>query len=100
MKHFVSSHAHYLARESQPYETWAAGYDTTRDVQVGSVRQIERAGDRATVTAQVRSYDNIDGYIVGALWDTAWTVVAEEQGWQLQSARTDELDRWEVPFYP
>jgi len=88
------------ARSSQPYRTWAAGFDTTREVEVGSVHPIDRSGGTATVTAQVRSYGNVDGYIIGRLWDTTWTVVVEEQRWRLDSAATEQLDRWEVPFYP
>lgn len=88
------------ARSSQPYQSWAVGFDTTRDVQVGSVRQTARSGGTATVTAQVRSYDNIDAYIIGRLWDTIWTARAEEEGWRLEDATSDELDRWEVPFFP
>ena len=88
------------SRSSQPYQAWAAGFDTTLAVEAGSVHQSGRTGDSATVTAQVRSYDNLDGYVVGRLWDTTWAVVREEGTWRLQSATSEELERWEAPYYP
>jgi hypothetical protein len=88
------------ARSSQPYQTWAAGFDTTLAVEVGSVHQIAQNGDSATVTAQVRSYDNLDGYVVARLWDTTWSVRYEDQFWRLQSATSEVLDRWEAPYFP
>ncbi|MGD8966187.1 MAG: hypothetical protein PVI07_01650 [Anaerolineae bacterium] len=88
------------ARSSQPYQTWAAGFDTTLAVEVGSVHQIAQTGDSATVTAQVRSYDNLDGYVVGRLWDTTWSVRYGDQFWRLQSATSEVLDRWEAPYFP
>jgi hypothetical protein len=87
-------------RSSQPYQTWAAGFDTTLAVQVGAVHQTSQAGDTATVTAQVRSYDNLDGYVVGRLWDTTWALVYEGQLWRLRSATHEKLDEWEAPYFP
>jgi hypothetical protein len=87
-------------RSSQPYQIWAAGFDTTLAIEVGSVHQTAHTGDSATVTAQVRSYHNLDGYIVGRLWDTTWSVLYEGQFWRLQSATSQELDQWEAPYYP
>jgi hypothetical protein len=87
-------------RSSQPYQAWAVGFDTTLVVEVGSVHQIAHTGDSATVTAQVRSFDNLDGYVVGRLWDTTWTVAYEKQSWRLQSATRDKLDEWEAPYFP
>jgi hypothetical protein len=88
------------ARSSQPYETWAAGFDTTLAVEVGSVHQTAQTGNTVTVTAQVRSYDNLDGYVVGRLWDINWTVVRENQSWRLRDATTEKLDEWEAPYFP
>jgi hypothetical protein len=87
-------------RSNEPYQTWAVGFDTTLAVEVGSVHQTARTADTATVTAQVRSHDNLDGYVVGRLWDTTWTVAYEEQLWRLQSATSEELDQWEAPYFP
>jgi hypothetical protein len=87
------------ARATQPYETWAGGFDTTLGVEVGSVLEVERAESRATVTAQVRSYDNIDGYIIGQLWDITWSVVREDDVWLLDSARQEALSHWEAPYF-
>jgi hypothetical protein len=88
------------AQSAQPYQAWAAGFDTTLAVEVGSVHQTAQTGDSATVTAQVRSYDNLDGYVVGRLWDATWSVVHEGQSWRLQNAMTKELDSWEAPYFP
>jgi hypothetical protein len=87
-------------RSSQPYQVWAGGFDTTLAVEVGSVYQTTRSGESAMVSAQVRSYDNLDGYVVGRLWDTTWTVVYEEQLWRLENATSEMLDEWEVPRFP
>jgi hypothetical protein len=85
---------------SQSYETWAAGFDTMLAVEVGSVHRTGGAGDTATVSAQVRSYDNLDGYVVGRLWDVTWTLVREQGAWQLQRGTQKQLDRWEAPYFP
>lgn len=86
------------AKAAQPYQSWAGGFNTTLGVEVGSVLEVERTGGRATVTAQVRSYDNIDGYIMGRLWDITWSVIREGDVWLLDSARQEELSQWEAPY--
>jgi hypothetical protein len=88
------------AQGAQPYAEWAAGFDTTLAVEVGSVQVTGRAGDSATVTAQVRSYDNLEGYVIGRLWDVTWTLVREEGAWQLQQGSSEQLDRWEATYFP
>lgn len=85
---------------AQPYETWATGFATTLAVEVGAVHETQRAGDGATVTAQVRSYDNLDGYAVGRLWDVTWTLVREQEAWRLEHGSNAQLDRWEAPYLP
>ncbi len=85
---------------AQPYGGWAAGFDTTLAVEVGSVHVTGRAGDSATVNAQVRSYDNLEGYVIGRLWDVTWTLVREEGAWRLQQGSSEELDRWEATYFP
>lgn len=85
---------------SQAYETWATGFDTTQAVEVGSVHRTGGTQGTATVSAQVRSYDNLNGYVVGRLWDVTWTLVKEEGAWQLQRASQNQLDRWEAPYFP
>jgi len=86
-------------RESQPYQSWAAGFNTTLGVEVGSVLEIERTGSGATVTAQLRSYDNVDGYVIGSLWDVTWLVIREDGAWRLDSATQEELSRWDAPYF-
>jgi hypothetical protein len=85
---------------AQPYEAWATGFDTMLAAEVGSVHETERGGDAAKVIAQVRSYDNLEGYVVGRLWDVTWTLVREQGAWQLQRGSNVELDRWEAPYFP
>ena len=87
------------ARNNQTYEGWAAGFDTMLDVEVGSIREIERGGDAAQVAAQVRAYDNANGYVIGRLWDVTWTVVREGEGWRLRQSVAEELEEWEVAYY-
>lgn len=87
------------ARAAQPYQEWARTFDTTLEVEVGSVHEIERTGTRATVTAQVRSYDNLDGYVIGRLWSVIWTTVREDETWRLHSATSEELTQWETPYF-
>jgi hypothetical protein len=87
-------------RETQDYASWAAGFHTMLAVEVGSVHAIERAGDTATVTAQVRSYDNLDGYVVVRLWDVTWTVVQERGTWWLERGTSQQLDEWEATYLP
>lgn len=86
------------ARTSQPYQTWATGFDTMLSVEVGAVLEIERAGSEATVTAQVRSYDNLDGYIVGRLWDVTWSLILEDSAWRLGNARQEVLNQWKARY--
>ncbi|MEA3376404.1 MAG: hypothetical protein U9R72_09465 [Chloroflexota bacterium] len=87
------------AQAAQPYESWAVGFDSTLAVEVGSVHEIRRGQSEATVTAQVRSYDNLDGYIVGRLWDVTWSLVYEGETWRLSVATNNELERWEAPYF-
>jgi len=88
------------AQAAQPYETWAVGFATTVAAEVGAVHELARSGDVATVAAQVRAYDNVDGRIVATLWDVEWAVVRTGTGWRLESAAAEQLDRWELPYYP
>jgi hypothetical protein len=88
------------AQAAQPYEAWALGYVTTVGAEVGVVHEIHRDGGTARVTAQVRAYDNVDGRVVATLWDVQWTVVQSPNGWRLESATADQLDRWEAEYYP
>nr|HID14896.1 hypothetical protein [Anaerolineae bacterium] len=87
------------AQGAQPYEVWAVGFATTVAAEVGAVHELARSGDTATVAAQVRAYDNVDGRIVATLWDVEWTVVRTDAGWRLESATAEQLDRWELPYY-
>jgi hypothetical protein len=89
------------AQEAQPYDGWAAGYATTVAAEVGSVHeQGERNGGIATVAAQVRAYDNVDGRVVVSLWDVTWKAAQTGGGWRLASASATRLDQWEASYYP
>jgi hypothetical protein len=88
------------AQAGQSYEAWAAGFVTTIAVEVGAVHELSRSDDVATVAAQVRAYDNVDGRVVATLWDVQWTVVRAVGGWRLESATTAQLDQWEAAYYP
>ncbi len=88
------------AQAAQPYEAWAVGFATTVATEVGSVHEISRSGDTATVVAQVRAYDNEDGRVIATLWDVQWTLVQTPDGWRLESGVTNQLDRWEAVYYP
>ena len=87
------------ARAAQPYETWAVGFATTVAAEVGAVHEFARSGDVATVAAQVRAYDNVDGRVIATVWDVKWTVVQTPDGWRLESATTEQLDQWELDYY-
>lgn len=89
------------AQAAQPYDGWAAGYASTIAAEVGSVHeQGERSEGAATVVAQVRAYDNVDGRVVVSLWDLTWTTVQTSGGWRLSSAAGTQLDQWEASYYP
>ncbi len=87
------------AQAARSYEAWAVGFATTVAVEVGAVHELARSGDTATVAAQVRAYDNVDGRIIATLWDVVWTVVRAPDGWRLESATTAQLDQWELGYY-
>jgi hypothetical protein len=87
------------AQATQSYEAWAVGFVTTVAAEVGVVHEQTRSGDTAVVAAQVRTYDNVDGRVVAALWDVVWTVVRADSGWRLASATAAQLDRWELDYY-
>jgi hypothetical protein len=86
---------------AQPYEGWAASFVNTAAIEVGAVHeQGERSGGAATVIAQVRTYENVDGRIIASLWDVTWKVAQTSGGWRLVSVSGAELDRWEASYYP
>ncbi len=87
------------AQAAQSYEAWAVGFATTVAAEVGAVHERTRSGDVATVAAQVRAYDNVDGRVVATLWDVKWMVVQTDGGWRLENATTAQLDRWELEYY-
>ncbi len=87
------------AQAARPYEAWAVGFVTTVAAEVGAVHELARSGDTATVAAQVRAYDNVDGRIIATLWDVRWTVVRTDAGWRLASGTTAQLDQWEMAYY-
>jgi hypothetical protein len=85
---------------ARPYEAWAVGFATTIAAEVGSVHELARSGDIATVAAQVRAFDNRDGRVIATLWDVEWMVVRSDAGWRLESSSTEQLDMWDLPYYP
>ncbi|MDY7076217.1 MAG: hypothetical protein SXV54_04750, partial [Chloroflexota bacterium] len=87
------------AQATQPYEAWAVGFATTVAAEVGAVHESGRSGGIATVAAQVRAYDNVDGRVIATLWDVEWVVVQTDAGWRLESATVEQLDSWELPYY-
>jgi len=88
------------SRAAMPAGEWMVGFATTVAAEVGAVHEISRSGNTATVVAQVRAYDNVDGRIIATLWDVEWALVQTAGGWRLESATADELDRWEAVYYP
>lgn len=87
------------AQAVQTYQVWAAGFATTVAVEVGSVHELARQGNTATVAAQVRALDNVDGRIIATLWDVEWQLQETEYGWRLDSASASQLERWELKYY-
>lgn len=89
------------AQAVQPYETWLDAFATTLDVEVGSVQEVGRSDDDlvATVTAHVRTYDNDRGRVFATLWDVEWRVLQVDGVWHLDDIDTQQVDRWETPYY-
>lgn len=87
------------ARSAQPYETWAVGFVTTVAAEAGTVHELDRSEDTATVAALVRACDNVDGRVIVTLWDVAWKVVRAPDGWRLASGTATQLDSWESGYY-
>jgi hypothetical protein len=83
-----------------PYDAWAAGFATTVALEVGSVHEQSRSDGSATVIAQVRAYDNVDGRVIASLWDVTWTAVRVDSGWRLDRVSGTQLDEWEATYYP
>ena len=86
-------------RAVQPAEEWMVGFVTTLGAEVGAVHELARSGDVASVIAQVRAYDSVDGRVVATMWDVQWTVVQTPDGWRLESATTTQLEQWEASYY-
>lgn len=88
------------AQAARPYAEWAAGFNTTLEVEVGAARIVTQEGERATVAAQVRALDNVDGRVVLTNYAVEWQLLETVDGWRLESGATQVLDSWEVPYYP
>ena len=57
-------------------------------------------GDQATVAAQVRALDNVDGRVVATVYAVEWRMARGGEGWRLVSGTAQALETWEVPYYP
>lgn len=88
------------ARSAWTYEDWALGFSRTLRVEVGAVRVAWQEGDQATVAAQVRALDNVDGRVVATVYAVEWQMARGEEGWRLVSGTAQALETWEVPYYP
>ncbi|MFW6082474.1 MAG: hypothetical protein ACOC8C_00325, partial [Chloroflexota bacterium] len=84
---------------AEPYAVWTRAFDAMLAVEVGSVQEMKRGQDAATVTAHVRRYENVEGYVIGTLWDSTWTLVRDEDTWRLVSSTKEQLDQWEARYF-
>jgi hypothetical protein len=87
------------AQAARPYETWAVGFATTLAVEVSGPRVVGQDNGWATVAAQVRAVDNVDGRVVATLYDVEWQLVQTEAGWRLDSGTMEPLEQRELPYY-
>jgi len=88
------------ARSARSYEEWALGFATTLRVEVGAIQITTQEGDRATVTAQVRAWDNVDGRVVVTVYAVRWEMVRLEEGWRLDWGSAEAIEEWEARYYP
>lgn len=88
------------AQSAQPYEDWALGFATTLRVEVGAIQVARQEGDQATLTAQVRAWDNVDGRVVVIVYAARWEMVRLEGGWRLDQGTVEPLEGWEAKYYP
>jgi hypothetical protein len=68
-------------------------------VEVGSVHEIGRDGDNAAVVAQTRVYDNLEGYVMGTLWDVTWTLRYDGVHWRLLDSQGEQLEQWKATYF-
>ena len=88
------------AQSARTYEDWALGFATTLRVEVGAIRVTAQEGDRATVAAQVRALDNVDGRVMTTVYAVEWQMVRLGEGWRLDWGTAEPLEQWEVRYYP
>jgi hypothetical protein len=88
------------AQAARPYADWAWGFNTTLDVELGAAHVVSQEGGRATIAAQVRALDNVDGRVIRAHYAVEWQLVDTGSGWRLESGTSDLLEEQEVPYYP
>lgn len=84
----------------QSYAEWASGFERTVGAEVGAARLVTEENGWATVAAQVRARDNVDGRIVLSVYDVEWQLVETEAGWRLSSGSANLLEQWELPYAP
>ncbi|MCS7282595.1 MAG: hypothetical protein NZ769_04480 [Anaerolineae bacterium] len=89
-----------MARSRQSYEGWALGFATTVRVEMGAARVVSEKEDLATVAAQVRALDNVEGRILARLYAVEWELVRTEGGWRLDRGKAELLEEWEMNYYP
>lgn len=88
------------AQAARPYADWALGFVTTLGVEVGAARVVTQEGIEATVGAQVRALDNVDGRVLVSLYAVEWRMVQTEGGWRLENGTVQMLGQEELRYYP
>ncbi len=88
------------AQSVRTYEDWVLGFATTLGVEVGAVRVVAQEGERATVAAQVRALDNVDGRVIATVYAVEWQMVRLGGSWRLDRGAAEMLERWEARYYP
>jgi len=89
-----------LAQAASPYQDWERSYATTLKIEVGATHIVAQDEGWAAVAAQVQTLDNVQGRVLARLYDVEWRLLETEAGWRLEEATTNQLDEWELSYYP
>jgi len=76
-------------RAQQPYDSWRAGYTTTRGAYDEAVSEASQMPEQVNVT--IVATDLINGQTVVRRFAGTWTLVQEPGGWRLDSARIQQV---------